>query len=100
MAVLTLLGIDATNWVHQLWHAQRGLGVVAAVRSRVFALTAELQPAAVVCCFDRRSFRHDLHAGYKAGRKEKSQDLVADLQEAERQLAELGTVAAALIRRV
>lgn len=91
---VTYLGIDATNWVHQLWHAQRGLGVVAAVRSRARALIAEMAPAAVVFCFDRRSFRHGLAADYKGHRAKADDSLRADLEAAEREVQDLGFVAA------
>jgi DNA polymerase-1 len=91
-----ILGIDATNWVHVLWHAQRGQDVVTAVIRRVEALTAALQPRATVACFDRPSSRAKLDAGYKASRKEKPAELLDTLTAVEQALrgSTLCTVAA------
>jgi DNA polymerase-1 len=89
-----ILGIDATNWVHVVWHARGGKGVVEAVCDRAKALIAQLQPAAAVACFDRRSFRHALLPGYKSSRAEKDAGLVADLAACETALMDLCTVAA------
>lgn len=91
-----ILGVDATNWVHVSWHARGGRGVVQAVCDRLQALVDEMNPAAVVCCFDRRSFRHALVPGYKSGRKEKDASLVADLAAVEKAVLQFkdATVAA------
>lgn len=89
-----LLGIDGTNWVHVLWHAKSGRDVVAAFTDRASALLAKLVPRAAVCCFDRRSFRHDLLATYKAGRKPRDETLTIALRECEAAAAGLMTVAA------
>jgi DNA polymerase I len=92
--VPTILGIDGTNWIHQLWHALGGRGVVEAACNRTAALVQELEPQTVVICWDRRSFRHDLEPRYKSGRKEKDQSLVRDLADAEGALRPFGLSAA------
>jgi 5'-3' exonuclease len=89
-----ILAIDGTNWIHSLWHAQHGRGVLAAVCARITALVDRLKPQHVVACFDRRSFRHDLFPAYKAGRKEKPADLVRDLEEGPAAVAELAAICA------
>jgi DNA polymerase-1 len=90
-----ILGVDGTNWVHVIWHARGGKGVVRAVCDRLQALVDEMHPAAVVCCFDRRSFRHALIQNYKAGRKEKDASLVADLSACEKAVAKMPDVTVA-----
>ena len=60
---------------------------------RLQALIDFAKPTAVVACFDRRSFRHDLLPEYKAGRKPKLTGLVDDLQDAEHKLGHLAQVA-------
>jgi len=89
-----ILGIDASNWVHVIWYARSGKGVVQAVCDRAQALIAQLQPAATVFCFDRRSFRHALLPAYKSGRKAKDASLATDLAGCEKAVSDLGTVAA------
>jgi 5'-3' exonuclease len=89
-----ILGIDGTNWVHVLWHAKSGRGVVEAFTDRALAVLAALDPRAAVCCFDRRSFRHGLVPTYKSSRKPRDESLTAALHECERSAAELMTVAA------
>jgi DNA polymerase-1 len=84
------LGIDASNWICCLWHAQNGRGVLDAVCRRLEALVEYLEPSHVVACFDRRSFRHDLYPTYKAHRKPKPAGLQAVLDEGP---AALGTIA-------
>lgn len=88
-----IVGWDATNSVHALWHAQGGVGVVAACTRRLEALLDYLQPSAAVACFDRRSFRHDLMPGYKAHREEKPAGLVRDLADAEAALGNICPIA-------
>ena len=88
-----LLGIDATNWVHQLFHAQRGLNVLVTAVARLRALIDHIRPTAVVACFDCRSFRADLLPTYKAGRGEKDAALVEYLQAAPQEFGKLATVA-------
>ena len=83
------LGIDGTNWIHQLWHANAGRGVLDAVLRRIEALIAEFQPSTTIACFDRRSFRHGLEPTYKSGRGEREPGLDAVLQEAPAKIAEL-----------
>jgi DNA polymerase I len=91
-----LLGIDATNWVHVLWRAPRGRDVTAAILRRLQALVDVLGPRATVACFDRRSTRAAIDSGYKASRKEKPAELVAELAAVELAVAEseLATIAA------
>ena len=75
------LGIDASNWICCLWHAQSGRGVLDAVCRRLEALADYVNASHVVACFDRRSFRHDLYPSYKAHRKAKPAGLQAVLDE-------------------
>jgi DNA polymerase-1 len=89
-----ILGIDGTNWVHVLWHAKGGQGVVDAVVDRARALVEKLQPSAAVACFDRRSFRHGLVDGYKGDRKPRPEELTKALADAETAIGTLCTVAA------
>jgi len=68
------LGIDGTNWLHTIYHANNGHDVLETVVRRIDALTRNLQPKLVVVCLDRRSFRHDLYPPYKAKRGERPHD--------------------------
>ena len=68
------LGIDATNWLHTIYHANSGHAVLETVVRRIEALTRHLQPKLVIACLDRRSFRHDLYPPYKAKRGERPHD--------------------------
>ena len=88
------LGIDTGNWIACLWHAQGGRGVLSAVCRRIEALAEHLQPAFLVACFDRRSFRHDLYAPYKAHRKPKPEGLLRDLAEGPAAVAAIAVAAA------
>jgi DNA polymerase-1 len=90
----TWLGIDATNWVHVLWHAQGGRRVVPAVVERATALIERLDPQYAIACFDRRSFRHDIVPDYKAGRPDRPPELDAALEDAERELGDVCQIAA------
>jgi 5'-3' exonuclease len=91
-----ILVIDGTNWIHSLWHT---------VRDRAPRLAAERLRAVCdycadkmaceqvrretfhpVVCWDRRSFRHDLHDGYKAGRAERDPGIDKALAEARKTL--------------
>jgi len=87
-----ILGIDATNWIHSLWHAQSGKGVLDSACRRMNGLVDRLHPRHVVACFDRRSFRHDIFPAYKSKRKEKPERLCADLAEGPAAVADLATV--------
>jgi 5'-3' exonuclease len=89
-----ILSVDLTNWVHSTWHAQRGRGVLTTLCTRLAALIDRLAPAHVVACFDRRSFRHDLFPAYKAGRKQKPEGLLKDLEEAPAAVAGMATILA------
>ena len=89
-----ILGIDATNWIHSTWHAQRGTGVLPMICRRIEALVDRLSPSHVVACFERRSFRHDLFPPYKAGRKEKPEGLLRDLEEGPAAVAAIATLCA------
>lgn len=89
-----ILGIDGTNWVHVLWHAKAGRDVVHAFTHRCHALLSALDPRAAVCCFDRRSFRHEILPAYKSTRKPRPESLTVALQECELAAAGLMTIAA------
>lgn len=84
------LGIDGTNWVHALYHALRGVGVLDHLCRRTEILAAHTQASAVLICFDRRSFRHDLLPTYKANRVPKDDVLRRLLDEAPQRAADVG----------
>ena len=81
-----ILAIDATNWIHAIWHAQNGVGVLDTVRNRITALAARVQASVVLACFDRPSFRHGLYPAYKANRPPKPESLNDVLKDAEEAL--------------
>lgn len=89
MAVLTL-AIDGTNWVHALYHALRGVDVLAHLCRRVRILAEYTHASTVLVCFDRRSFRHELLPTYKANRKPKDAALERLLAEAPAAVCEAG----------
>lgn len=84
------LGIDGTNWVHALWHALRGVDVLEHVARRARILAQYTRATRVLICFDRRSFRHDLYAGYKAHRAAKEETLRQLLDQAPAEMANAG----------
>lgn len=84
------LGIDGTNWIHQLFHALRGVDVVSHARRRVKILADYTRAAVVLVCFDRRSFRHDLSGQYKSSRRDKEPRLRELLSIAESEIADVG----------
>lgn len=84
------LGVDGTNWVHALYHALRGVDVLAHLCRRVRILAEHTHASSVLVCFDRRSFRHDLLPSYKATRKPKDDVLQRLLSEAPAAVAEAG----------
>lgn len=88
-----ILGIDATNWIHTLWHA-RAEHALKTFLARVEGLVRLLQPSHVVACFDRRSFRHDLFPDYKCKRPDKDVSLRLLLSEAETEVTTHATIAA------
>lgn len=101
------LGVDGTNWIHQLWHAMAGSKPGQVVDAAVRRLTAivewiedeERKPRSscpqILVCFDRRSFRSELSPQYKANRGPKLDGLVETLALAERVISrDYGTVAA------
>jgi DNA polymerase-1 len=88
-----LLGIDATNWIHRLWHAQDGRDVLGTVFRWMDALAARVQPDAIVACFDRRSFRHEIFPAYKSKRPPRALGLDDVLDGAPAALAEMVLVA-------
>ena len=77
-----ILAIDATNWVHQLWHTQKPDNVLPLALRRLEILVDFARPQHVVACFDTRSFRHDLLPDYKAHRGQKATTLVDALHAA------------------
>ena len=90
------LGIDGTNWIHQLWYARGGEGVQAvtgAFLGWLRIVVEHVRPTATVVSFDRRSFRHELSADYKAGRPEKPIGLAAILEQAPALCLDLATIA-------
>lgn len=87
-----ILAIDLTNYVHSIWYAQKGRGVLNTVVARVTALVDRLKPAHVVACCDRPSFRHEIFTGYKANRKPKPEGLLKDLAEAPEAVADVATL--------
>lgn len=89
-----ILAIDGTNWLHQLWHAQNGIGVIPMFIRRAEAIIAKAKPSHVVVCMDSRSFRHDLIPTYKAKRAEKAIGLTDLLEAAKTELQVLGPVLA------
>ncbi len=80
---MIFLGIDGTNWVHQLWHARGGQGVLEGFAGWLRATIEHVRPAATVVAFDARSFRYDLLPQYKAGRPEKPTGLKEALSNAQ-----------------
>ena len=89
-----ILAIDATNWIHVLWHTQPGPDLAQTVATRVKVLAESLRATHIVAAFDRRSFRRDLCPAYKAHREAKPADLVAALAAAEEAVAAVATIAA------
>jgi len=81
-----ILAIDATNWLHAIYHAQQGIDVLITVKNRIAAMTARVQADTVLACFDRRSFRYDLFPAYKANRPPKPASLNDMLRDAEEAL--------------
>lgn len=78
----TWLGIDGTNWVHALWHALENRDVLTHFACRAEILAKHVGASNVLICFDRRSFRHDIYAGYKANRASQAESLRQLLQQA------------------
>lgn len=87
-----ILAIDGTNWIHALWHTVGDRAPrLAAERLKAVCdyctdkLACEANPCQTfhpVVCWDRRSFRYELHAEYKANRAKKDPGLVKVLNEA------------------
>ena len=88
-----ILGIDGTNWIHQLWHARGGQGVLDAFRVWLRAVVEHVKPTATVVAFDRPSFRYELLPSYKAGRPQKPPQLVEILERAPETCEGVATVA-------
>lgn len=76
-----LMAIDGTNWVHALWHALRGDvgGIRQALQRRVELIHDHwAQVGRLVLAFDAPpTFRHALHAEYKAHRGSSPAELKA-----------------------
>jgi DNA polymerase-1 len=88
-----MLAIDGTNWVHALWHAMQGAStadVLSVFRRRIGTVAKHSGAAVVLVAFDRRSFRHDLLAGYKAQRAAKEPALEQLLAAAPEEAAKVG----------
>ena len=73
------LGVDGSNWVHTLWHAMGGEGVLSAFQQRIQALSDYTKASQVLVMLDRPCFRQDLLPSYKANRKPKDESLKKDL---------------------
>lgn len=78
-----VIAIDGSNWLHADWHADPKQAVFY-FASRVEMIGKKFPNARVVVAFDRRSFRHDLDANYKAHRPAKPPDLLDAIADAER----------------
>jgi 5'-3' exonuclease len=92
-----LLAVDGNGLVHRAFHAVGGVdGEPGAATGRVLAMlakiAAEARPTACVIGFDDpiRSARRDRHAGYKAARPPKPDELVELLDELPDLLHQLG----------
>lgn len=88
-----ILGIDATNWVHKIWHGQNGRDVLETVCRWIDALAVRVRPDVIVACLDHGSFRRDIYPPYKAKRPPRALGLDDVLDEAPARLAEVVTVA-------
>jgi DNA polymerase I len=89
-----IIAIDGTNWVHACWHAmKRQLGpqqILDVFLRRIDVVARNYSASAVLVAFDRRSFRHDLLAGYKANRPAKEPGLQQMLDEAPAAVGRVG----------
>jgi DNA polymerase I len=87
--------IDATNWVHVLWHAFQSrqdiqAAVVREFRGRLAGIRERFSPAAVFCCWDSPvSFRRELSPNYKATRPRSDERLIALLETLSHGIADL-----------
>lgn len=69
------LGVDGSNWIHTLWHAMGGEGVLSALQQRITALSDYTKASQVLVMLDRPCFRQELLPSYKANRKPKEESL-------------------------
>lgn len=78
-----VLAIDGSNWVHRAWHTPgTGPNRASVVFCQMLAKADRtLGPSHLVVAFDYpgKTWRHELFPAYKAGREEKSDDLVKQL---------------------
>lgn len=93
----TAWAIDATNWVHVLWHAHLSrpdppAAVIREFRSRLAGIRERFSPAAVYACWDTpNSFRRDMCPTYKATRPAADERLVKLLETLAHGIADLAT---------
>lgn len=96
---MTLVLIDAHNWLHRYHHAMppqiyrgRNVAAVRGLRDLAARMVRQLQPASVVAVFDfGDAGRSQLFAGYKAGRSETPPELQYQIELARDHLPRLGT---------
>jgi DNA polymerase-1 len=70
--------IDANNWYHADMHTVGAAGVKYLTQQRIAAIVRKYNPDRIVACIDSgRTFRHDLFADYKAGRKRHPEESLA-----------------------
>lgn len=75
--------IDATNWLHALWHGIGGGDIITPLVKRLEAIRAQFHPAVMHCAFDcGESFRHKIDIAYKANRPPKPEGLKRQLEAA------------------
>ncbi len=93
MMTLHLLIIDALNLIRRI-HAVQGTQCRTGIRSALHQLLQHSQPTHVVAVFDnpqqREGWRHQLMAGYKAGRAEMPDDLRQMMPELQQLFTESG----------
>jgi DNA polymerase I len=87
------LGLDAPNWIVQLWHATHGKDTLKLAVRRVQSLLSFAKPRVAVACFDSRSFRYDIYPEYKSNRKEKDPELQRVIDEGPEAFASVVQVA-------
>lgn len=79
----TLWAIDATNWLHVLWHGMGGGDVLTPFLKRLDAISGQYKPAAMIAAFDvGESFRKGIDIAYKSNRTEYPENLTRQIDEA------------------
>lgn len=91
----TAWAIDATNWVHVLWHAYAGRtrveeSIVREFRGRLAGIRERFSAEVIYCCWDApNSFRRELSPQYKAHRPKADERLVSLLETLSHGIADL-----------